>query len=336
MTSALDPFPLRGLCIGISISAGDDGIPPGEAGDAFVNQLTFQTCSRFLFLGSRIALGHMWRPDGIMEHLAHRAMEFRYSFTASAQSRHTTPILNLIAWPDKLPDWEKDFRLDDQIQSLLDVRQLPPPNIDTAGLTLDTPLGKFARMRALTAVRNELVAASDFRICLGGAAGQPTRRLPGVLEEALLTYAADKPLYLASAFGGITKILCNVILRRSKATSDRGAFFTPSEAAAHYTHFQEEHPFPESEGPSLPNAPYDAFSQAESITISQLSSRAGLSEDDYLTLMTTPDVSRALQLINLGIASSSHARKGAAAGGDEASYDRSPVTSSPARGNRLH
>jgi len=314
MTSALDPFPLRGLCIGISISAGNDGIPPGEDPDTFVNQLTFQTCSRFLFLGGSVALGHMWRPDGIMEHLARRAMEFRYSFAASQQEGAPRPILNRIAWPDPLPDWEKDLRFDEQILSLLDVRQVQPPGIATEGLAQEKPLGQFARMRALTAVRQELVAASDFRLCLGGAAGKPTRRLPGVLEEALLTYAAGRPLYLSGAFGGITKILCDVILRRRISSEARDTFFTPSEAAARFDQFQGAHPFPECEGPSLPGGPYDAFALAEGMDISQLASRAGLSEDDYLTLMTTTDVGRALQLINLGIAGSTQARKSTATG----------------------
>lgn len=302
MNSALDPFPLRGRCIGISISAGDEGIPPGENADAFVNQLTFQTCSRYLFLGASIALGHMWRPGGIMEHLARRAAEYRYSFIPPGSDGRRAPIINRLAWPDEPPVFDED--ISEWIKDIIEARQVPPPDIPMEGLTASSRLGQFARIRALTAMRRELVMASDFRICLGGAAGKPLRRLPGVLEEALLTFDAGKPLYLAGAFGGITKALCDVILRRRAASSAREAFHTPLEAESLFKEFQGAYPFPVSDGPSKPSAPFDALAHTESISIATLANQAGLSEDDYLTLMTTPDVGRAMQLVSLGISNS--------------------------------
>lgn len=304
MNSALDPFPLRGRCIGISISSGDEGIPPGQNADAFVNQLTFQTCSRYLFLGASIALGHMWRSGGIMEHLARRAAEYRYSFVQPGKTGRLVPIMNRLAWPDAPPEFDEE--LAEWISDLVEVKQVLPSGIPTEGLTTESKLGQYARIRALTAMRRDLVTASDFRICLGGAAGKPLRRLPGVLEEALLTFEAGKPLYLAGAFGGITKALCNVILRRSSTSDDREAFHTPPEAAALFSEFEKNYPFPETEGPSQPGAQYDALAHAERITVEQLSSNAQLSIDDYLTLMTTPDVGRAFQLVSFGIANSTN------------------------------
>ncbi len=301
MNTIIDPFPLRGRCVGISISAGDEGIPQGEKADAFVNQLTFQTCSRFLFLGASIALGHMWRAGGIMEHLARRATEYRYSFTPSGSEGRQAPIINRIAWPDEPPVFDEDRA--EQMADVVDVQQVAPPGIPTDGLESSSRLGQFARMRALTAMRQELVAASDFRICLGGAAGKNLRRLPGVLEEAILTFEAGKPLYLAGAFGGITKTLCDVILRRRAATNALEAFYTPAEALSLFNEFQATHPFPVRDGPSRRSAPFDALADAEeSMTIERLASRACLSNDDYLTLMTTPDVGRAMQLVSIGIA----------------------------------
>lgn len=97
MNHFIDPFPLRGRCLGISISKGNDGIPPGEEPETFVNQLTFQTCSRFFFLGASIALGHKWMPGGIMDHLARRAAEFRYSFVPPGREGRLAPIINRLA-----------------------------------------------------------------------------------------------------------------------------------------------------------------------------------------------------------------------------------------------
>lgn len=169
---------------------------------------------------------------------------------------------------------------------------------------MESKLGQFARLRALTAMRRELVTASDFRICLGGAAGKPLRRLPGVIEEALLTVQAGKPLYLAGAFGGSTKLLCDVILRRRSTSSVLETFYTPPGSTALFSEFQAKYACPPAEGPSLPGGQFDALARAEAITVEQLSDQARLSREDYLTLMTTPDVGRALQLVSLGLANS--------------------------------
>ena len=302
MNTTLEPFPLRGRCIGISISAGHEGIPQGENADAFINQLTFQTCSRFLFLGASIALGHRWKLGGIMEHLARRATEYRYSFIPAGRDGRLAPIVNRIAWPDEPPVFDEESA--GEMEDVIDVRQVPPPGIPTDGLTVSSRLGQFARIRALTAMRRELVMVSDFRVCLGGVAAKNLRRLPGVLEEAILTFDAGRPLYLAGVFGGTTKALCDVILRRRAANSAREAFHTPAEALSLFKEFQGAYPFPESEGPSQSSAPFDALAYAEGMSIAKLADRAFLSEDDYLTLMTTPDVGRVMQLVSLGVSNS--------------------------------
>ena len=301
MIANSDLFPLRGLCVGISISAGDSGIPDGENADTFVNRLSFETGSHYLSLGASIALGHMWRPDGVMQHLARRASEFRHSFVETSSPGRRATIINRIAWPDALPIFDHDQA--DQLADILDAREVLPPGILTEGLDLSSRLGQYARIRALTAMRHELVQESDFRICMGGAASNPMRRLPGVIEEALLTYRLSKPLYLAAAFGGVTKALCDVILHRP-AINIEEAFRTPSDAIALFQEFQRDYPCDAFGGPSQPNSAFDALSYAKSISIAKLATQAHLSEDDLLTLMTTPDIERAMQLIGLGISSS--------------------------------
>jgi len=300
MSFFLDPFPYRGRCVGISISAGDAGIPPGHNAEHFVNQATYHVGTRYLLLGASLVLGHRWQEGGIMEHLARRAAEFPYSFPQPKDGGRVYPIINRLAWPDELPQY--DDNLAGWITQIMDVREVQPAGITTTGLTDDSDLGKFARIRALTAMRKELVAASDVRICLGGAAGKPVRRLPGVLEEALLTYDAGKPLYLAGALGGITKALCDAILQRRMTDAARDAFHTPVEVAQLLQDLRGQHPYPDDEGPSRPGASYDALQHAERISLEQLASRAHLSIDDYLTLMTTPDMGRAIELATLGVA----------------------------------
>lgn len=300
MIPSLDPFPLRGVCIGISISAGDQGVSPGQDPHQFANQLTFQTCSRFLYLGASVALGHKWAPGGIMRHVVQRAMEFRYSFGSSELEGRLPPIINLLAWPDKSPSFDDDEGA--SVREILEIRQIVPPKIPLEELDASSRLGRFARIRALTAMRQALVAASDYRICLGGERPKPLRRLPGIVEESLLTYEAGKPLYLSGAFGGMTKTLCDVILHRSASDHSMADFETPEEALSLFQEFQGLYQVPVMEGPSLPSTPFDAFALAQGITVERLASQAFLSVDDYLTLMNTPDVARALQLAGMGIA----------------------------------
>lgn len=297
MNRAFDHFPLRGLSVGISISAGDSGIPGKESPDFFVNKVTYQTCSRFLNLGARIVTGHMWRPDGIMQHLAKRAADFS-SMRAPNEPR---PIFNRVAWPDEPPasgDSDNDVGW---LLQFIDSAQIPPPGIPLDGLDLSSPLGKYARMRALTAMRQQLVMESDFRLCLGGTEGKPLRRIPGVLEEAQLTVNAGKPLYLSGVFGGISKLICDAVLHRKMTDEARGAFFTPDASLELYGEFHNEHPFPLDEGPSEPGGSSDALAVFASLSVTTLAERAHLSEDEYLALMTTPDLERALDLARTGV-----------------------------------
>jgi hypothetical protein len=300
MNSPFNPFPLRGRRIGISISGGDENaIPSGEDPEAFINRLTFQTCSRFLYLGATIVLGHRWKRGGIMEHLAYKAADFRHSFSRSNSGTRRSPVLNYFAWPDlppKLNDEEQD-----RLASFLEIEEVPPPGIATEKLDPKCPLGQFARTRALTELRHRLVSESDLRICIGGRPTRERRRLPGVLEEALFTYQAGQPLFLAGALGGATRALCNAILPRRLTDEEKLLFYTPVEAVHLFEQFAKDYPFPPDDGPSAPNSTFDALQVASAISVESLSQRTGISKDEYLMLMTTPDVGRALELIGFAL-----------------------------------
>jgi hypothetical protein len=292
----LDPFPLRGLAVGVSISRADRGIPMDECSDDFVNRITFQICSRFLFLGGRIVTGHMWRPGGIMEHLAKRACEFQGSFGPNS----APPIVNRVAWPDEAPSDGGEAEgawLLRQVESA----QVGPPGIKTSRIKQTSPLGRYSRIRALTAMRKELAALSDFSICLGGQEREPWRRLPGVVEEAFFSLKSSKPLFLSGAVGGVSQLLCDTILQRRRAEPLSDALHTPPDVLRLYRKLSTSHPFGEDEAPSEPGGPFDAQAFFRELSVEALAKQAYLSTDEYLALMTTPDVERALDLARTGI-----------------------------------
>lgn len=296
MNAVFDHFPLRGLRIGLSISAGDKSIPLGENPDTFIDRITFQTCSRFLYLGAHIVTGHKWMrlPDGLMGSLAKCASDFRFSFMGSGHP----PIISRVAWPDQVPQFDEDTIW---MRDVAEIEQILPEGIHMEHIGEDPDLALFARIRSLTALRRELTAQSDIRICFGGAGIKSDRLLPGVLEEAVMAWNAGKALYLSSALGGVTRLACEAILHREIPEKDLETFITPQPVAVLYQKYGETYPVPVAEGPSERGGGFDAFETFRRFEIPDLASRAFLSVDEYLALMTTPDLERALDLARTGI-----------------------------------
>jgi hypothetical protein len=124
--------------------------------------------------------------------------------------------------------------------------------------------------------------------------------LPGVLEEALLTLAMEKPLCISGALGGISKAMADAILHRRQMDEVRAMFFTPPRVAQLFAQYAGKYPVSELEGPSVDGA-WNALSYFESLTLSKLSQQAGLSEDEYVIVLTSTDVQRALSLAMNGM-----------------------------------
>lgn len=312
------PRPLAGLRFGLSISAPAE-LPGGADPEQAVNSLTVNFASSILLEGGGLLLGHRWQPDGILEYLAFHACDSRWAGGASSatQTQDTAaPILNLLAWPDQPPATDRNARkmIEDGI---LDSRQIPPPDIPLHRLdadptkALDSDLGKLARVRALTALRQAMAAQADARVCLGGAAGKPLRRLPGVIEEALFTHQAGKPLFIAGALGGAAKAMADAILRRRMEPSAEALFYTPLECAALYAQFADKYPAPHGEGPSDPEG-WDALKHFASLEVPALAQQAGLTEEEYLQVLTSTEVPQVFRLAITGVLR----RRGAGAGQD--------------------
>jgi hypothetical protein len=273
-----------------------------------VNSLTFRLASHIVLEGGALLLGHRWTPDGIMEHLAFQARDSRWSGlrrSANKEAKADVPILNLMAWPDAPPSEDRNARnmLRDGI---LEVRQILPPGIPLDRLdpdpvkALTSEVGQFARIRALTAMRQEMARHADARICLGGSAGKATRRLPGVVEEALLTCMAGKPLYLAGALGGAAKVMADALLRRRTSDEARALFFTPPDVVGLFAARAAEFSIAPEEGPSMETG-WNALDFLQAIPLAQLGHQAGLSEEEYIQLLTSTDVQRVLGLAVTGI-----------------------------------
>jgi len=303
----LPPRRLAGLRFGLSISTAPD-LPCNGDPDHYINSLTFRIASSILLEGGTLVMGHRWSSEGIMESLTFQARDSRGSGWQQAPVEPAKPapaILNVIAWPDTAP--ANDANVERMIRDgILEIRPIPPRDIPLDQLAGDpakllaTDLGKFARIRALTAMRQEIVRLTDARICLGGEIGKPTRRLPGLLEEAILTCQAGKPLGISSALGGASKAMADAILQRRLSDEARAMFFTPAPIVELFGKMAADFPVPPEAGPSTETG-WNALKFFQELTVSQLSQQAGLTEEEYLSLLTSNDVQRVLALAMTGI-----------------------------------
>jgi hypothetical protein len=296
----------QGIRFGISIS--EPTTPLGIRGNpaAFINQITFQFATQILIEGGSFIFGQKWKKDGIMFHLAHKYREivrFAKPIDSTLGNPEQAPILNFLAWPDELPTDPKDEVAEGMIRDgILNVRQIVAPGLYDPTLPIQHPEYQFWRVRSLTAKRKQLVDHTNVRICIGGASGQATRRLPGVIEEAWLTINAKKPLYLIGAIGGATRAMVNVILQRTMSDSERDMFVSNSQCTVNMERCAKNYPYLEDEGPSYKSNGWNAMHAFQSpLLLQDLAKTAGLEVEEYIRMMTAPDIERGMQWVGKGV-----------------------------------
>jgi len=291
---------LAGLRLGISISESEFDVPY-RVDSHFVNELTVRFASTWLKDGGQVALGHKWHADGIMQQVARWAREFQWIDWAAAEEatgEGGAQILNLLAWPDTPPRWDSVER--EELAGIFESRVVKPPGIVTDDLEPGSDLGKFARIRALTVMRQQLAKVCDARVCVGGASGKAERRLPGVTEEALFTYKARKPLYISGALGGVSKAMADAILQRRLSDEARALFFTPSAGMAIMGNHAKKYGLAPEEGASTETG-WSALAEFQTVSIARLAAQSGLLEDELLNLLTTPEPQRVMGWVLAGI-----------------------------------
>lgn len=80
---------------------------------------------------------------------------------------------------------------------------------------VDSATRRFGWARGLTEMRSRQVADVNARVVLGGRIGSQSDgyrgRMPGVLEETLLSIRAKQPTYLIGAYGGCARLVCEAL-----------------------------------------------------------------------------------------------------------------------------
>jgi hypothetical protein len=219
-----DNLRARSLAVAMSISGAEDlgrfGLRTSHL-DAIFLEL-----SRYLLVaGVRLAYGGHLKADGYTMRLADLLRDPIVEQLRGEPTSDETPppeLVTYLPWP--MPS---DVRDEAKLGPLVEVRRCERPvDLDEAldsafvavpqvELPCDTPLHRFAWARGLTVMRERQTSEVAARIIVGGRIGPSGSgyrgRMPGVLEEALLSIRADRPVYLVGAFGGCARLVIDAL-----------------------------------------------------------------------------------------------------------------------------
>ena len=240
-----------------------------------------------------IVYGGDLRKDGFTDFLVSEAQALK-----SRTNSEDVFIQNYLSWPIYLNDKEEIIDWKARYSNMLEMIEVPfeseveclIPDTE-AFLPPDTIDSSFIWSKCLTKMRQQLIKNCDVRICAGGKHTSYKGKMPGVLEEILISIEQNKPIFLLGGFGGVCQSVCELLVSgcipiplTEKWQKDNNVGYTDllskvkAESSGYY-----------------PN--YDGL--IETITLDKLNN--GLTEDENKVLFKTPFIDEALHLIFLGI-----------------------------------
>lgn len=226
-STRLPPAALSGKCLAISVSESEDLERLGFVEDHF--RLALAEIARVILVsGGSLAYGGHLAPLGYTR------------FLVTELDKYCTPTQSLticLPWTehahvpeDELRKAERGLGINANVLRLgidgepIDDQPDCPPPLDAA-----------TSARALTGMRNHMARCYDGRVLIGGKRRGFQGAMPGIVEEALLTAEARKPLYLVGGFGGAALDLVRCLfpeLDSFAGTPDRSATPDPKVAPA--------------------------------------------------------------------------------------------------------
>jgi hypothetical protein len=291
---SLSARPLTGWTLAVSVSESDDGTELGFP-DSQVSRTVVRMLSTLLGQGAHVMLGHDWRDIGVME----RVYSYidRYELPSRDPSENAV-VLNLLPWQESSRLTKSELR---RLGNSIRIENAACPLIRSPRRST-----KALRSLALTQLRLELTQRSDGRICIGGRMSGYQGRFPGVVEEAAMSVASRKPLYLVGLLGGATARLISTICGRGTP----GDLIGKREVA----HLQEACELTNVREQLLRHRQYRVdrlFAQLRRLGVDGLAAANGLTPSQNRKLFSTESLDEALSLVLAGT-SRLKSRKGTA------------------------
>lgn len=241
-----------------------------------------------------IIYGGDLRNDGFTKFILDEAIILK-----SRLQREEIHVENYLAWPlyissSEIVAWRAKYNtVMNTIHSALPNDIKDEVNKDSF-LAPNDAYNKYIWSRSLTHMREQSIPLSDFRICAGGKLSGYKGKMPGVLEEIMISIELKKPIYLLGAFGGVVGEVCFSILN-SKITKPLTEPWQNSNNRG-YSELQKK------AKENKHQADFDNIKTVlEELTVEELSQRAGLSKSDYSRLMKSPFTDECVHLILKGL-----------------------------------
>lgn len=281
--------------IGISISDVEgDNFSSNHIHPDNLIRLTQDIARHLLARSATLIYGGDLRPGGFTEFVLDEAAILKERIGSELPK-----VENHLAWPlyvsePEIVAWRAKYRevmktVEHEIPSDVGSRLapdvfLPPTKPDNA----------YVWSRCLTVMREKSIASSTVRICAGGKLSGYKGKMPGVLDEIILAFNSQKPMFLLGAFGGVVGSVCSILLRKTVPEA-----LTEEWQISHNSGYAELQAIAKSHGNECDYSAVIEFLQKQNV--SDMAARCGLTEDDYIKIMRSPFIDECLYLILKGL-----------------------------------
>ena len=199
--------------VGTSISdAPVEGFANHHIHSDYLVRLTQDLARHLLARSATLLYGGDLRPDGFTEFILDEARILKDRLEEAAPH-----VENHLAWPLHVSDPEMtawrakyqqvmktvEYDIADDVANGIDKRVFLPHS---------TSRNRYIWSRCLTEMREQSISSSTARICAGGRLTGYKGKMPGILEEIVLTFNEKKPIFLLGAFGGVVGDVCKLLL----------------------------------------------------------------------------------------------------------------------------
>lgn len=291
--SEKDCFALQRIGISISEVQGD-GFSSNHLHPDHLIRLAQDLARHLLARSATLLYGGDLRPDGFTEFILDEAAILKERIRGDLQK-----VENHLAWPlhvsqIEIVAWRAKYS---QVMKTVGY-DMPSDVADGVSknvfLPPSTPENVYVWSRCLTEMRDKSIASSTVRICAGGKLSGYKGKMPGVLEEIVLSLNLQKPTFLIGAFGGVVENVCSILLKKGVPEA-----LTEEWQVTHNAGYSDVQNIAKTHGHECDyNAVIDMLHKQN---ISDLASRCGLSEDEYITVMCSPFIDECLYLILRGL-----------------------------------
>ncbi|RYD57626.1 MAG: hypothetical protein EOP56_07555 [Sphingobacteriales bacterium] len=276
-------FFLRGKNVAISISECEDlgryGFSICHLQDAMIEIARY-----ILSVGGNLLYGGDLRQGGFTEILMDLVEVYK-----DYEDFKGHRLINFLAWPSNLTltsKIEAEYFNKIRFETIF-------PNIagfDDPSSQLRQGSGQRSILiaNALSQMRYALEKESHAKILVGGKSAKYAGLLPGILEEFQAAILLNKPIYLIGGFGGMTRLISNVV--KGTAKIENVVESLDYEFINAYNKVAVEK--------------FDVnnlIKAVNSVDLRKIATNSGLTEDEYLVLTTTNNISVIVYLVLKGL-----------------------------------